>query len=600
MSRSLSRQLTSLFAARKSGRRRNPSRETLRAFDALEPRTLLSNLWYVNSADTGTPDGLTPSTGFLSIQAAINTAAAGDTILVEAGNGYNESDTVGLSNLTIEADSGQSPVLDGTTPSAQSSPGFTVAAGTTGVTIEGFTIQNFSGTSAIVVQNGAALTLSADTIQDNMASGGGGGIFNSGTLTVDGGTIENNSASQGGGIFSNGTLTLNSTTIEDNSASYGGGGIANFGGILTLTNVIVMANSAPALNGGGIYDYFSSGTTAILDSTIEDNTAGYNGGGIWSQNALSITDTTIENNSATYGGGILNGGTLTDDGGTIENNSATYGGGIFDESTLTDDGGTIENNSANQGGGIYNSNTGTLTDDGGTIENNSAGEGGGISNWGTITLADTMIEQNTAAGAGCCGGGIFNTGTLTLNGTTIEDNSATDGGGIYNEAGTLTDDGGTILNNSADDGGGIFNQGTITLAGTTIENNSASQSGGGISNGGTLTDNGSTIENNTASSGIGGGIVSNGTLTLNGTTIEDNSAGGGGGGITNFGGILTLTNVIVMGNSASQNGGGGIVNYFSYGTTTILDSTIANNSAGYGGGIFSQNAHFDHRHHDRK
>ena len=193
------------------------------ALEALEPRTLLSNLWYVNSADTGTPDGLTPSTGFLSIQAAINTAAAGDTILVETGNGYNESDTVGLSNLTIEADSGQSPVLDGTTPSAQSSPGFTVAAGTTGVTIEGFTIQNFSGTSAIAVQNGAALTLSDDTIQDNMNSGGyGGGIYNDGTLTDDGGTILNNLASDGGGIYNDGTITLADTMIEQNTATSAG------------------------------------------------------------------------------------------------------------------------------------------------------------------------------------------------------------------------------------------------------------------------------------------------------------------------------------------------------------------------------------------
>ena len=31
--------------------------------EALEPRTLLSNFWYVNSNDIGTPDGLTAATG---------------------------------------------------------------------------------------------------------------------------------------------------------------------------------------------------------------------------------------------------------------------------------------------------------------------------------------------------------------------------------------------------------------------------------------------------------------------------------------------------------------------------------------------------------
>ncbi len=199
-----------------SARRRVPRRSfrpALRfALEALEPRTLLSNLWYVNSADTGTPDGLTPSTGFLSIQAAINTAAAGDTILVETGNGYNESDTVAVSNLTIEADTGESPVLDGTSPSAQSSPGFTVAAGTTGVTIEGFTIQNFSGTSAIVVLNGAGLALGNDTIQDNT---GGAGIANfGGSVLVENATISGNSSAFGGGIFNEGALSISGSTIS--------------------------------------------------------------------------------------------------------------------------------------------------------------------------------------------------------------------------------------------------------------------------------------------------------------------------------------------------------------------------------------------------
>ena len=121
----------------------------------LEPRTLLAN-WFVNSADAGTPDGLSPATGFLTIQAAISAATPGDTVLIETGNGYNESVTVNVSNLTIEADTGQSPVLDGATPAAQV-PGFTLSSGTTGVTIEGLTMQNFTGTSAVAVQNGASL-----------------------------------------------------------------------------------------------------------------------------------------------------------------------------------------------------------------------------------------------------------------------------------------------------------------------------------------------------------------------------------------------------------------------------------------------------------
>ena len=41
---------------------------------ALESRTLLST-WYINSANSGPADGLTPDTGFATIQAGIASAA---------------------------------------------------------------------------------------------------------------------------------------------------------------------------------------------------------------------------------------------------------------------------------------------------------------------------------------------------------------------------------------------------------------------------------------------------------------------------------------------------------------------------------------------
>ena len=108
---------------------------------ALETRTLLSH-WYVNSANTGPQNGLTPATGYVTIQAGIDSAGAGDTILLENGNGYNESDTVGVNGLTIKADTGQAPVLDGESLGFEASAGFTITS--TGVTIAGLTIQLFN------------------------------------------------------------------------------------------------------------------------------------------------------------------------------------------------------------------------------------------------------------------------------------------------------------------------------------------------------------------------------------------------------------------------------------------------------------------------
>jgi hypothetical protein len=101
----------------------------LGAWDWLEPRTLLSNTWYVDSSFDGVSDG-SRGDPFTTIQAAINAASPDDTILVETGKGYKESDTIGVSNLTIKADLGASPILD--VPNASfffsGSTGFSVSA----------------------------------------------------------------------------------------------------------------------------------------------------------------------------------------------------------------------------------------------------------------------------------------------------------------------------------------------------------------------------------------------------------------------------------------------------------------------------------------
>ena len=90
---------------------------------------------------------------------------------------------------------------------------------------------------------------------------------------------------------------------------------------------------------------------------------------------------------------------------------------------------------------------------------------------------------------------------------------------------------------------------------------------------------------------VGGGIMNFGTLTLNNTIVANNTANAGGG-IMNFG-TLTLNNTSVTGNTAANLGftnadGAGIVNQG--GTLTITNSTISGNQGGTafisrGGGI---------------
>ncbi|MBN1854993.1 MAG: hypothetical protein JW829_19825, partial [Pirellulales bacterium] len=60
-------------------------------------------------------------------------------------------------------------------------------------------------------------------------------------------------AGRGGGIYNSGTLTVTNSTISNNSASYSGGGIQMYGraSVSTLNNTIVAGNSASS--GSDIY-----------------------------------------------------------------------------------------------------------------------------------------------------------------------------------------------------------------------------------------------------------------------------------------------------------------------------------------------------------
>ena len=333
MSRSLSRRLSVFFTARKTRTRQTSERSRARTLETLEPRTLLSN-WYVNSSNTNSaPDG-SSGNPYETIQAAINMAQPYDTILVETGNGYNESDTVSASNLNIEADAGQSPVLDGTAPTAQSSPGFMIKTGTTGVTIEGFTIQNFMGTSAVAVQNGASLTLSGDTIQDNTNSGGNGGginVNNGGSLTITGGTFTSNTAADGGGIYSAGNLTVSGAMFTGNTATaaffdggMGGGGIDSSGGTVVVTGGTFTDNTAPSGGGGAIEA--SYGNLTVSGGTFAGNSASAAGAIQDSWETMNVSDSSFASNSGTLYGGAIDNGTSN---GTVSNSTFTSSSAPF-------------------------------------------------------------------------------------------------------------------------------------------------------------------------------------------------------------------------------------------------------------------------------
>ena len=130
----------------------------------------------------------------------------------------------------------------------------------------------------------------------------GGGIYNSGTLYFQGGTITNCRGSlTAGGIRNNGTLYLQGGVITGNHGN-DGGGIYNQG-TLTISGGEISYNDCSTY-GGGVYSK-SSSTLTITGGTITNNTAVYGGGGIDSNcninmsGSVNITGNTVnssENN----------------------------------------------------------------------------------------------------------------------------------------------------------------------------------------------------------------------------------------------------------------------------------------------------------------
>ena len=146
------------------------------------------------------------------------------------------------------------------------------------------------------VASGAVVTISGLTIEDGNTSHGaipsGGGIYNSGTLTLTGDVVTHNySIGAGGGIGNFGTLTLTDSTVSYNTSAYTAGGIAS-SGTLTVTDSTVSHNTTlgPFSRGGGLS---VAGTVTLTDSTVSDNSdpSGLpDGGGLYSSGETACDD----------------------------------------------------------------------------------------------------------------------------------------------------------------------------------------------------------------------------------------------------------------------------------------------------------------------
>jgi CSLREA domain-containing protein len=193
-----------------------------------------------------------------------------------------------------------------------------------------------------------------------------------------------------------------------------GGGIQNRG-VLSMNNLLVIANSA-AVYGGGLSN--PTGAVAILDTvSFGDNSSDDSGGSIYNSGTITLTNVSF------------NGSTSSSEGGVLDNT----GNAALTDVTVA------HGTAANNGGGIFNH--GNLTLDRVTFNDNEAttGSGGALENYfGSAAVTNTTFARNHADASGMVGGAIFAySGPMTLTNVTIANNSADSAGGIELEFGTI-------------------------------------------------------------------------------------------------------------------------------------------------------------------
>ncbi len=300
--------------------------ETTGGIDFNLPNTYANMAIHIRQDGTG---------DFTEIQPGIDVALPGDTVLAFPGI-YNEelkiigkpiilgslflttNDTSYIQNTILQGDAFR-PLKIEYIPD-------------TALTVTGFTIQNGLATNGggLYVRNSSP-RINNCVIKNNVATNDGGGMYNLNSAPV----INNcmfyqNNATGGGGISNNNSnaIILN-CKISNNTANYGGG-IEHVSPYGIIKNCLIENNTASSGTGGGIEIRYS-GQAIIINNKIVNNNAHY-GAGMYIQasNPILINNILYENYAVHSGGGLrirFSSPLMVNN--TIAGNTAdSYGGGI--------------------------------------------------------------------------------------------------------------------------------------------------------------------------------------------------------------------------------------------------------------------------------
>lgn len=305
----------------------------LALFLALTP-TAFATIWYVDGVNgNDSNDCKSRRTACKTIGHAISLVSSGDTIGVGPAT-YTENLTINLS-LRLIGSGASTTIIDGGSLNTV----VTIASGAN-VTLSGFTIQHGVARVGGGIHNSGILTINNSTLTENVvtgstnASAAGGGIYNEWFLTINNSTLNSNFAknvcsklcfSDGGGIYNAEVLTINNSTLNSNNVinenrcfdcGGSGGGIYS-GGTLTINN--------STLSGNGVAGSFGiggniAGIATLQNSIVANANSGGNCYGTMTSNGYNLSS---DNTCNFTGPGDLNNtnpklGTLGNNGGPTQ------------------------------------------------------------------------------------------------------------------------------------------------------------------------------------------------------------------------------------------------------------------------------------------
>jgi parallel beta-helix repeat protein len=256
-----------------------------------------------------------------TIQAGINAANNGDTVLVAPGK-YVEN--INFNGKTIKVTSAKGPkvtVIDG---NAAGPVAVFMTNDGAGSVLSGFTLQN--GTSTLngggIYISGASATVKGNVVQSNSAGNFGGGIeINSGSPLIQGNIIRKNSASFGGGfsVEGPGSARILGNKIYGNTGTSAGGGMILFdAGTPTIENNVIRSNSAEGGQGQGGGMWIVNDSDALIVQNLIFANSAAQGGGIYLSVPEQSVGPLLVNNTIIGGSGVPQG-------------SAVWAGGFDDQ-----------------------------------------------------------------------------------------------------------------------------------------------------------------------------------------------------------------------------------------------------------------------------